>query len=217
MPEFGLPAWNDASAYPAHSARHDWRWEFVRRNASYRTEWERRIRPVYDESDNSIGDGAEFKYFVEHFGLVAPLSPSLPGPMLWQHQGTRGHGAPPVRSCDSQARRVRFTLADYEQAMIFDLARPLDEQWAVIKRKLAGDVAFCIEHGMPTPRTARNHRRMYPLYLRLLDAREQGAKRADVIAELFPGLSRSTDPVDKYKATIAAARDMRDKGFKGIR
>lgn len=101
--------------------------------------------------------------------------------------------------------------------MIFDLTRPLEEQWAKVKRRLRNDVAYCIENGMPKPAQSRNHRQMYPLYLRLLDAIEQKARQPEIIAEIFPNLAANADANQKYKDTLKAARRMRDRGFWGIR
>ena len=207
-----LPDWNEPKNYPGKRANHDWRWEFVRRNPLYRADFDRLIVP-HIQSDGTIADGpggAEFDHFKKTFGLALPLPPSHAGPAVtWVQSCVRGD------IFAGHERHNTFRLGEFEAAVIFDLSQPLDDQIRGAKRVLQANAHWLVANRkMATPKQAKNHRDMYPLYLRLLDAESSGATQREMGDVLF---SSNDDPRQSVKDGLRAAKLLRDRDFWRIR
>jgi hypothetical protein len=100
----------------------------------------------------------------------------------------------------------------------FDLSRPLEPQFAAAKRLLTRRQTYLRQRGVVGTSTAARAQSgvVYRRYLRALDAVETGAKLTHIAQVLFP-----TDPDpearrDKARATIRAAKQLRDGGYRRL-
>lgn len=199
---WGVPDWREANDYPAHDELDlsGWRWEFLRRRHGYRLDW---LRP-----DDSFGV-SRGRYFQDIYGIEPPANPRLSMRRILKMNEKikrsrkalfRPHGTSYFfRFFDERlsSRYAHFNELDWivpprprpsDLFIRIDLQQELRPQFAALQKLL--------EKNRWRP-SVRKHPRRWPLYLRLLDARDAGASYAQCAA-ILPG----SNP------TPHAARDM---------
>lgn len=191
------PDWRYPESYPKplpdddHSDYSLWRWEFLRRDDTYREDW------------------SQFRQLKHPFELALDEDPSDPGydiPMypdeyenrhghvyyaLWKHKMGRllnpNHANP---------QHLKFYPIPSDGVLVwFDLAMPLREQLQHAKHVLE-KYRGC-QNGLPVRGTLPDKIK-WPLFLRILDAYEDGVTLAEIAASLL-GLSKQ-DPYSRQQA-----------------
>jgi len=178
----GIPDWRDGFAYPDPDRTTDdqWWWECLRRRDDYRLEW----RATYDAaqaqfdrifaSGNCGGDAAHREWlrckgmykleYRKRFKLwESLLAPAVARPPPFFSPRTPGRYNIQYRSIEDAEQQEAG-----EQQLAFDLRKPLAPQLDSAKdyltrlqREYVGDVV-----------QARHHKRKWPLYLQVIDARD---------------------------------------------
>src|ERR1041385_7647859 len=171
------PNWRRADEYIGIV---DWRWEFLRRNPQYHLDWRREIASFYDLKDHSIGDGNDQK-FKQQYGLFFPAHPSVSGPTKWNKDAL--HGWPFFSEPGQTKHKAVFELEHFSVAVVVDLTQDIDAQTALIAKYYKRQQAVLVRQGkIGKLKPAKNHRSLYPLYVRALDAQEAGASTRDMAA-----------------------------------
>jgi hypothetical protein len=198
----GIPDWRQPSGYPnpGNLWISDWRWEFLRRKPRYRQD--------YDRPELSYVDESKARYFERVYFLASPIDPQL-------------SAADYVRSCEtelfrpdhfdvfigsrsfsskyahgSEVDRIMHHRSNNDIFFRVDPLKPLEAQFKVFveiarksQRSLLGRIL--------TPRARPTK---WPLYLRVLDARDCDAAYSEIARVCL----KHEDP----SAAIGAARDL---------
>jgi hypothetical protein len=177
--KWNTPDWRDASAYPKELPLEGWFWEFTRRRADYRHDWELVGAPNNALTDEarwlSTGTAQPAKY-----RLIAFVNPRLP----WSDRRVRGA---------LHVHRVRQSRpSDPSAALpwVFDIDAPIKPQLKLAERalRLARQWRESVRPEMlKRPKRTQNKKRrgLWTRYLRALDARAAGAKFVDIGRELL--------------------------------
>lgn len=197
----GVPNWTEANAYPIESTLTElqWRWQFLRRRPDYRKAWVDHydeVQKIFDDLDaqNCLGQGATREFYrsvgtaskdvCKPFGvscIAAPWSQD-PAPNLWRKTfGWSVCTVSPKVQIQSIVDQHDEWEADGIILLAFDLNRPFDEQIKTVRAHF--QVAQAERQGAYAKAT-RQHRLKWPIYLRAIDARDQGATYADIYIEL---------------------------------
>ncbi len=153
--KWGIPDWHDATGYPkAGDDLNDaeWRWEFLRRLPEYLKDWQRlapRLRLGRGDPARLLPTSIVVRATVEKYGLLY----GLPDP-----RKTYGRAKPIFTD------EYRFGQTQWTMSLSFDLRRPLGPQLKDAKYFLTG-----VQREFAKP-LEREHRHLWPIYLRLLDA-----------------------------------------------
>lgn len=205
--EWGLPDWRDAASYGDCENWNllRWRWEFTRRRDDYRKDFDAHEQ-TESEACRFFPHTGEWKtdFFEKHeVGFAAETCPNLlqkykmlqmpnprfsaqpmdlifcleyPGGHTSFYQGTQ-------KSADGEP--CSPALEENEAAVVFDLNEPLSDQLNAARRFL--ERAQVKLHGSKLQK--RRHTSKWLTYLRVLDARESGARWA-MITDILPNTAR---------------------------
>jgi Proteobacterial transcriptional regulator-like domain len=208
---WGVPDWTSADCYPSPEKTSDrvWRWEFLRRRDDYRRAWmdcsAKGIKTT-EETVHAVGDDCDAARL--RFGVSVIHDPCramsddllLRASVFWPifgvviaHQSESHFQAGAFLAerhpslVDRGAKKLRDRAkADEDAGLVdyrFDLKRPLEPQLKKAKRHLQG----VQEEFYGNRNTSRPSRERWPLYLRVLDARDAGASWSRITNELgFP-------------------------------
>jgi len=181
--QWNVPDWKDEDSYPAPPPEDDdsdwlqWRWEFLRRDAEYRQDW-LRIRALDPKGE---------------LALAAPSSRYLDWsvPILVKEQcADRFYFQKKykVKKLFNPAEKNPHQLAFYpfpsnSATMVFDLDQPLREQMDRAKSVLKK----CQKELKSLVRREREAgiRSQWPLYLRAIDAQDQGKLLSEIGYEIL--------------------------------
>jgi hypothetical protein len=191
----GLPDWRDAAAYPSPDelSLEQWRWEFLRRNNDYRHDY---FRP-----DDSFGaEESRERYMARVYHILWPFDPTRSVRSIVSDEADSV-----FQTCfedvfyesrltywysDKHELQSRF-LSNAEPHHLFfrvDLKRPLETQFRSF-RQIARSSQQSWNCGKISVR--RPHRRNWPLYLRVLDARDEGASYATIARDVLRHQNRT--------------------------
>ena len=189
-PPAWLPDWRNAALYPNEMSDSEWRWQFLRRHPKYQAAWampfdDHYRRYVFEtaffggvlpmsrsEAIQAAGSGQFWEVIAldkitERFAvnfLVDPainrLHPALDAYFWRKFEPYRWCSLPTHEQWERQYEKGKRSL-------VFDLNYPLGLQLDHAKHMLETEQA---RRGLKEPST-RAHRSLFPLYLRLLDAR----------------------------------------------
>lgn len=209
MNEWGVPDWQDASAYTERPDWHRgrWRWEFIRRRDDIRELFDRLAPQAYQDDLLSFAERPEGfpegrvktpdeRGFYLHARALfdgQPIVQPLPNPRI----GDQPHFAIAWNDNPNSLYRgipLRADRKDYFQ-VAFDLSRPLGPQLDMAKRWAQEIQAERKGKNFQV----RQHQDKWPLYLRVLDSRAAGASWSQVTEML---------PMTHSKATIGTARSI---------
>lgn len=230
---WNVPDWHDASAYPNPKGLTltYWRWEFLRRLKAYRDDWTAhapgtyqyclsqwakseqkgqvltldhpQFRATADYLRAKVNPGTEqereaFKCIraLRKYGLIGGLpNPAIRTPFLLSFDSSFG-GMYIGRGEDVEAF-IKQDHVLYE----FDLTRPLGPQLVKAKQDLLHEQL----HRREEKEAWRVHQRLFPLYLRVLDARDCGT----LYREIGETLLQKAD----YGDAIKRANDLHDQAL----
>lgn len=158
---------------------------------------------------------------VRRWGLAGYVNPDVDRPMCIFDGWTPSDHHEPLRirpktvmGNDSfhlfnPPKRVYFDLRFHEVAVPFNLRLPIDYQLKVVKAMLKGLQKSYKALGGKLQKPNRP-RKLWPLYLRLLDGSADGATYEEMAEVVFPEEHRSADcdAVKKVDDTLQAARKM---------
>lgn len=209
--KWGIPDWTDESAYP--TARelgiNQWRWEFLRRNQDYRKFFSGISDPFLTDEENHL---------IETFGLLIPVDPSLSVRALLAYPVSELWPAPDfddlVRFSDTTLSRnysdawelpQRFFqhAKPYHLFLRLDLRKPLTPQFNRLQQ-----IARNGQAAWGRARIKKPHTNNWPLYLRALDARENGASYGQIASVLLTKRSSSPQGARDLVNQATALRDM---------
>lgn len=210
MIDWGLPDWRDAASYGDTTlwGDHRWRWEFLRRCRLLRIAFHRNARlAVRRRAADEIIQGVQLPTLLptdpqfttnpfggEPFGYIGLPNPAISElseaflkfitasqPQSGLHTYYDGEGNP--------AYSDGVFFSPDEAVWVFDLTGDIDAQVNAAKEKIK---ALQADRQL-VPRQPKFHRKNWPLYLRVLDAREGGASLSD-IAQILPEQFGRRDP-----------------------
>lgn len=227
---WGLPDWTLPQDYPDKITDLEWRWEFLRRRPDYRQVWEETksdaVTETYGEHKVQVtGEHGDWDSARLRFGVMFIYDPtSRMSDFVLSRAGVFCplHGMDRARSAADTLRIMRsiYESKNYHQAFQesvsrkfdlasrgiveyrFNLARPLEPQikdaridLRRMQKERYGDKA-----------TQRPSRELWPLYLRVLDARECRASWKTIGKTLWD----SDTAKDKARRTYESAVGVRD-------
>ena len=224
---WGIPDWTRAENYPEKMTDLEWRWEFLRRHPDYRNAWlewrgKRRNKwplPV-------MGEGADITYVLTdnmdeirtRFGVSVLYDPRVSmsedvisragifytRPVSVDHESLVRLGAALAARHDSVEEAIRRVHQDSDGFVDyrFNITEPLEPQLKKARAYLSLEQSE--RHGKKN--AYRPSRELWPLYLRVLDARECGASWTTI----GKGLWGSDTTRDKARRTYECAVGVRD-------
>jgi len=240
----GCPDWRDSSAYAKRADDLEdwqWKWAFLRRYDFYRELWNeaeetdhpdfrappteegrRVILRVYGLIDlpwYGIADLVASPFEEPIFGKPIDM---LPYSYYEEHQASKWftprHYAEHVASrLFLPTKREDGRWAGYGTCiMLFSFAGRIDEQIAHAKaelEKLEEELALTDQHR--NPKLHGEARGLWPIYLRLLDAVEQGARPMEIFrhfeAEGMSEIQEAANEASKIRGWIEAAQEVQKK------
>lgn len=206
---WGIPDWTRSEDYPNPVQTSDlqWRWEFQRRHPDYRQKWETvssdpKNQPIANYFGNRTVLDPISKQVQVMKVLIDPACSMTEdavqtghtlGTMFCDHGFIVTYDHPELRYCSK-------ALVDYR----FSLAEPLRPQI----EKAESVLREAQEKHCGTKNTTRPSRELWPLYLRVLDARECGISWKSIGHVFWPGDKGSVK--DKARRTHEQAMAVRD-------
>lgn len=230
--EWGIPDWRDESAYPGPDdlSMDEWRWQFLRRREDYRQDWLKHADSTYRyylarsrDSNDQIYYGKEIctpnhpQFMAEYrgprkYGLIGLPNPAIEKPWFASitphgHEGSYVEGRGPGWLGSGELTEI--DLPEGFAAYTFDLRKPIPPQI----KKAKNDLRDLQKHRRGKIEQRRRHQKKWPLYLRLLDAREIGEAWETIAYALLLDVETIGDlPIEEYDrlvekgGSIAAAK-----------
>lgn len=186
-----MPDWRNASHYrfPEDLPDFRWAWEFLQRNPEYRKDWDAALSRFFSNTDE-FEEVADLKGFLEAGGTLVGAGelwkddPKDPGFYLpvdeaekWRLSG--GMLNPDTDAPTQLGFSLEFGTVQFLRKGVifkargpafpiveFNLNLPLKPQLEAI----SGPMERARSHLRIKPRRAKHHRKLWPLYFRLLDA-----------------------------------------------
>lgn len=212
--EWGVPNWRDPDGYPTRPDElhlEQWRWEFLRRRADYREAW------LNAEPDPKLRAG--LRYWPQsqpRFGLHIMYDPREPLP-TWKpfhaHFRHESYDAGSYTTFQEIVdgieemgmegfRKMAERLGDNIWLYDFDIREPIKPQIRKAESRLSDLVEFKREtENFEPPRQRRIKDNNWPQYLRVLDARAEGATFSEIGKVV---LAISSDPDYDHEAASRA-------------
>lgn len=203
-----MPDWRDPEAYAYTEGLHvhEWAWEFLRRNPDYRAAWEK-----YQVAA-AKGFGASWGV-TTRFGISDPVDPAIPAP----------EGVPDwLETVDSVLDQItdeeyveRYgdgAPDDLKEIFIFDVGRPIKPQLEIAAAWLRQAQQDALGKILEAPKVRRDN---LVLYLRLIDARDQGASIGERGRKLFPSVDEPNQR-DSAKSALKTAERMAAEDYKRL-
>ena len=178
---WGLPDWTRPDSYPQHTTDAVWRWEFLRRRPVYRQRWEA-VTTLYPTKKVD--------------GICVVRDPRL-GTLCDPRSAAIPHDAASWLEKIHRERRIE------REIYFFSLEEAIGPQIEKARDELLRQQQKL--YGKKNP--DRPSRELWPLYLRLLDARECGASWNTIGKTLWG----SGTAKDKARRTYESAIAVRDK------
>lgn len=193
-----ISVWSDGETYPQPESLNDtfWRWEFLRRRADYRQDWEKYYQSTYEYDVTCANDPnyptryrqkvvapdhpafkARMPNSLEKYHLSGLPNPAISKPWMLSfdsHYGRMYFGQGPEWLGGGE--EVRLCLSEWHVAAVFDLKKPLSAQMDKVK----GDLLEWQEHQVGKKLERRKSRDEWPLYLRVLDAVAMGISYREI-------------------------------------
>ena len=219
-----MPDWRKPDNYPSPDDlnNEEWAWEFLRRNPTYRKEWENLRRAPPPEKDKGGGYARAFNKFTA-WGLMMPCNPDLSAIALRREKGQLPKGSRASHDDRLLWKKELIsvpmivlgkdsfdTLAQSPEGvefLSFNLYRPIDPQLKEAER-LIKDIRDILEIDAPKAAT-KAHRGKFPFYLRALDAELEGTLLKEIAAVLFGGAGADR----KAHNNLKQAQHYRDGGY----
>jgi hypothetical protein len=221
--EWGLPDWQDATAYPGPDdlTAREWWWEFNRRRPDYRQLWAESDKRDWSHDTVLAADVDWLRIHFHMSRLQDPRKSYSAWTLMQNWYPNNGvfepweHERPEWRDDIVDHLRESYELKRYQDKLSdeahlvmyrFNLDEPLEPQLQKAathlranQRELYGD--------RPTPRHRREN---WPIFLRCLDGRDCGATYQQLADILWPGLEKTPQSArDTYKAACQLRDSLR--------
>ena len=198
-----VPNWQREETYPCAQSLNDtfWRWEFLRRRADYRKDWEQHYLQTYDFDLSCAKDPqyptryrkkvftpdhpafkARMPNSLEKYHLNGLPNPSIAKPWMLSFDSNYGRiyfGQGP--DWLGGGEEVTLCLSEWRMAAVFDLKKPLSGQIEKVK----ADLLEWQKHQVGRNLERRKCRDEWPMYLRVLDAVDLGVPFHEIGRTLF--------------------------------
>lgn len=230
------PDWRDPSAYPAPKSRPsgvNWAWEFLRRNPKYLSDLKRlkeQQNKVEELWRNTLKAGISGirKRRPDTWPPSLRTAESEVTRLIEAMRAEYGLCDGPMPLCPSESiistelvfevHSMLFYLSHdklkrHERAVKIDLTLPLDPQLQQAKKILMFEKKS-LDIG-----DVRQQERLFPEYLRLLDAEKAGATQDEMSKVIYPHIKNNHPDFsgrDRVKKALRAARLIRDGGYKSF-
>lgn len=217
--------WHDARMYPCDSDQlkeWQWRWEFFRRQQQYRILWflSKKIDP--SDTKNRIDE-------IKQYGLKSLVDPRTnnlsetpfePVGILWSNPSLMMRT--PALATRESLKNLGSDLIDFADEeelpfvafVKFDLNRPLSQQMSKVKADLEELDLHLIKRKRAL-RLGGKDQKNWSLYLRLIDAEDQGAKSMEIFRQFeFDGVKQIMNAINESSRItdmIEAARLLQRK------
>lgn len=230
--------WRNASHYrfPDDLSDRFWAWEFLRRNPEYRRDWEAAVSRFLSKTDE-FEEIPDIEAFVKAGGQIVATGerwkddPEDPGFYLPVDEAEKwrlsGMFNPKTNEPTQLSFNLDFGTVHYIRKghtflargpafpiVEFNLYLPLQPQFDAV----VGSMERTRKHLNIKPQYAKRHRRLWPLYLRLLDATDLDQRTPKQIADVLDKESPSGG-LDEKKVwnQLRAARSMtKPEGYLSI-
>ena len=183
-----VPRWDCEDTYPRPDSLNDtfWKWEFLRRRADYRQDWENHYLASYEYDVACANDPnyptryrkrvfppdhpgfkARMPNSLEKYHLIGLPNPAIAKPWMLSFDSNYGgiyFGQGP--DWLGGGEEVKLCLSEWCVAAVFDLKKPLLPQMDKVKI----DLMEWQEHQVGQNLERRKNRDEWPMYLRVLDA-----------------------------------------------
>jgi hypothetical protein len=211
--DLGIPDWRDPTAYPDPKKLwlSDWRWEFLRRNPQY--------REAYDRPELSVEDESKGRYFERVYQLCAPVDPRLSAKQFAKlTEGEIFHSDHFDNFVGTQSLSSKYAnhkseieriLVHSSYADIFfrcDPLKPLEPQFKAFY-EIARRCQRSFKKAILKPRIRKDK---WPLYLRVLDARDCEAKYREIAQVCGISHPDLDGKIGAARDLAKAARQLRD-------
>ena len=174
-------------------------WEFLRRNPDYQAYW--------DDAQRYGGGEFILRTYGEKWGLAKLIDPEEDDPesLRWR------------RITRPRMVRGRVSKGSKEIVLAFDPTLGVDQQTQEAKLILKAQIKWLTEKGRIKPIKLPKRKGDYSLYLRLLDARQQGQSYGKIAKTLFQrGEAFHENGLDKAKKTYKQAKKIRDSDYRKL-
>jgi hypothetical protein len=222
-----LPDWRDAANYPSNASRQQWAWEFLRRNDAYQQLWNEVVRPGYssDRLNDTWTSIRERLHSGRRVRVRLDDIPIAKDRLTRQfHIGSYPPPAPeePLARLQFDAQFIQYELVGGgggkynllgtpkppgEVVLWFNLNWPLGPQLANAKKVLEHHAKLS---GAKSSRRIREAG--YGNYLRVLDAKADGASIKEIANVLYPKLPEESR-LQRVRDDLKAAERLRDLDF----
>lgn len=194
-----------------NAAPHQWAWEFLRRNALYREEYERYVDASIEEMKKPGSSNADELCGAEKWtignGYHDPENDNPGIEWLPLKGGTEA---------------LQFGMADFDTGIVylqFNFRQPLVHQVERARKTLQQLQEEAKEKGFGISESYKPRERDFITLLRVLDAEASGARNVDIGKLLFPPTKATFDP--NYSSTKAynkriEAQTLRDRDYRLI-
>jgi len=197
------PNWMVSDMYPQPESLNDtfWRWEFLRRRADYRQDWEKYFQSTFEYDVACANDPkfptryrqkvvppdhpafkARMPNSLEKYHLSGLPNPSISKPWMLSFDSNYGRiyfGQGP--DWLGGGEEISLCLSEWRVAAVFDLKKPLGPQLDKVKT----DLLEWQEHQVGRNLDRRKSRDEWPLYLRVLDGVELGVPFREIGRQLL--------------------------------
>jgi hypothetical protein len=217
--DWGIPDWRDPSAYGETTSwsKSRWRWEFTRRRKDYRDDFEKNVKPTLDQLNERIRLDPKQRFLgcddpgfvavlcvgdsrslVEKYGLIHLPNPRISDQPFWVLTFKRRFGGVmcgegPFRwhpNLPAEEETAAMMVPKGAAALQIDLSAPIGPQL-----KNAKEILVILQEKQEGKVVRHNrHPKKWFTYLRVLDAKEDGAKLTEIAQSGVLGkLVRSND------------------------
>jgi hypothetical protein len=211
-----MPNWKDPKAYDRKFDRAGWAWEFMRRSPKYRADYELvaqawkavpRKGHLFRGMKASHVEATAWQLGAK-WGLLGPIvDPSCDrAPSFILHGPIQPDGEQVLSFyCGSDDTDMLVQRPEFA-TLTFDLRRPLRPQIGraetVLRRR---------KKGVKSIRPVRSSEKQWPLYLRVLDAKDARAKTSEIIKSIKAySILEHYAALDRVSDHLKAARKLRD-------
>lgn len=226
--EWGIPDWTAESNYPEYTelTQIEWWWEFLRRRDDYRKIWQKwspineaqieRERPMWARI--AIAQGDDIEDFIQSLKQAAPtddpdmlrdmfqISKALDPRESHNHNVIQDYRFSRVGGFNSWKPDSNFMDHESDNGRFhfcFDINEPIDPQLEKVKKNLT--ILQQEIKGKKIQRRARLSN--WPLYLRVLDAKDSGATYNEIALQIWPGQEKTPQSA---RDIFEAACNLRD-------
>lgn len=208
------PDWRREADYPprAGTSMHRWAVEFLQRNSQFR-EAIKGIGALPGPRNDPLSPfGRRWREIADEFGIGYPMLTEWGGDTPVKFKGAPYHLHSDVEF--KGARGKWFVGEDYGwgAAIVFDLRKPIAPQIRAAERMLKGTARAGVK---ALAGAQRDRRADYQAMLRVLDARAEGAKIAEIASALFPK-KISASAIDHVKKLHKKAERLRDGDYRHL-